>query len=96
MSFYSDPEFQMCNVSYRSTRMTVNQTLLPLLTALLLVSCTHIKVFDSESLHIDTSANLPEATLLDIVITTLDPLLEDLDPELGPLLMACVLRKVAT
>lgn len=64
--------------------MIVKQKILPLLTILLLVSCTHIKVSDSESLHIDTSANLPEAALLDIVITTLDPLLEDLDPELGP------------
>lgn len=54
-----------------------------MLTAVLLVACTHVKVSDSETLRIDNSDSLPEAALLDIVITVLDPLLEELDPELG-------------
>jgi hypothetical protein len=54
---------------------------LPLL--LLLASCTLTKVSSRETLHAVGPNPLPESALLDIGITVLEPLQEDVDPEIG-------------
>jgi hypothetical protein len=55
--------------------------LIPLLLGL--GACTLTKVSSRETLVMAAQDDLPEAALLDIGITVLDPLLEEVDPEIG-------------